>query len=166
MPPHWLPGLLQTNGVPTTVYQSLFAIFQREIQAGGLTYGSLPIVWNTGIKSDGPGYGYPEGFWHLIERKNQRTGVREFDPRRAERLSWFAAVLNNATSPEVICFKYKEGDGKVNTYLWLKNDDYVIVLREQKRQYGQVMMIMSAYHIDGPSSQRQMAGKYERRITS
>lgn len=164
MPPSWLPGLLQTNGDPLIVRPALYAVFQREIQQGQLVFQGLPIVWNTGIKNDGYGYGYPEGFWHLIERKNQQTGEREWDPRRAERLSWFAAVLNNASAPEVTWFKYQEGDGKINTYLWLQEEDYVIVLLEQKRSWGQVMMIKSAYHIDGQSSRRNISGKYHRRI--
>jgi hypothetical protein len=60
-------------------------------------------------------YAYEEGFWHLIERKDKVTQVRVFDPRRAERLSWFKLSIDNSQSQEIICFNYVEGNGRINT---------------------------------------------------
>lgn len=166
MSPDWLPDIINVNGDPNDIFTTLYSVFQRDIQHGLLTFQGLPLVWNTGIRNDGfgDGKGYPEGFWHLIERKNQKTNIREFDPRRAERLPWFSPTILNILSEEIQYFEYLEGDGKINTYVWLKNYDYIIILRKQKRSRGDVMMIMSAYHLDGDSSRRRIHQKWLRRV--
>jgi hypothetical protein len=121
----------------------------------------LPIWWDRAVR---PGEQYEEGFLHLVTRKDQRTGDRIFDPRRAERLPWCGPTITNCQDPCVKMWDYQEGDRRVNTYIWLEEFDYVVLLRRQSMRKRDVAFLLTAYHIDGPSVRRSFARKYQLRM--
>ena len=164
--PAWLPEILNVNGDPDIIRPMLYSIFSSEIKAGGLRYLGIPLFWNIGIRNDvkNPKFSFEEGFWHLIERKDPKTGIRGYDPRRAERLPWFNPLVKNAHQPEVTCFDYDEGRDIINTYIWLVEFDYIAILHKQKMKGYEVYFIKSAFHIDGPSSRRFIDSKFSKKL--
>jgi len=103
-PPIWLPEIINVDGDPDVIRPLLYSIFTRDVKNGSLTHLGCPLIWNTGVRNDiaNPKFSYEEGFWHLLERKNQKTKIREFDPRRAERLSWVKAVIDHHGQQEIM----------------------------------------------------------------
>ncbi len=101
-------------------------------------------------------------FWHLTHRQDKNMGERLPDMRRCERLSWVRVIIDNADQPEVVGWDYKEGDGSVNTYLWLRAFDFFVLMK--KYRDGRRRLITS-YFIDYPHKRRKLEEKYLRRIT-
>jgi hypothetical protein len=109
---------------------------------------------------------HEEGFWHLTTREDKTTGDRLLDTPRAKRLRWCRATIDNATSPDVLAFDYEEGNGKIRTYLWVHEADYVVILeKRQKNGRAIAYSLVTAFVLDGPSRKRDMQRKYDNRKT-
>lgn len=159
--PSWLPDVVRVDGEWEQIVTMLYGIFTTDIKNGGLTFHSHEIWWDRKVE---PGDEYEAAFWHLISRKDLESGDRLLDPRRAERLPWFAPTIKNKHTSDVSVFNFTEGDRTIRTYVWLKDYDYVIIL--QKKQIGSyhVYLIITAFHVDGNSQRRRLQRKLERQV--
>ncbi|RQW87843.1 MAG: hypothetical protein EHM79_07020 [Geobacter sp.] len=83
------------------------------------------------------------------------------DLRRSERLPWARPMLDNADAMEVLDWDFKEGDGIVKTYVWLKDFDYLMVLK--KYPDGRRRLITS-FWVEYQNTRRKLEKKYDRRI--
>ena len=158
--PRWLPPSLTLSGTWDNILSTLYAIFQKDFKQGKPMFQGYPVWWDNRVLLD---QNYEEGFWHLITRDDQVSGERLPDFRRAERLPWCAAVINNWEDSEISVWDYKENHGRTHTYLWLENHDYCIILEKLKRHNQNSMMLVTAFHVDGPSQRRSLSIKREKR---
>ncbi|MBW1668869.1 MAG: hypothetical protein JRJ66_12610 [Deltaproteobacteria bacterium] len=157
--PVWLPAMVQTNGEWQHVLRRLYQIFENDFKNNRCLFRGSEIWWDKRILE---GDDFEEGFWHLITKGGEQ---RLFDPRRAERLPWCSAIINNANDGSVKVWDYKEKRGAIRTYLWLEDWDYAIIL--EKKQVGQriVFFVITAFHVDGESRRRSLRVKYSKRIS-
>lgn len=84
----------------------------------------------------------------------------EPDFRRAERLPWARPMLDNVGQAEILNWDYEEGDGDIHTYVWLKDFDYLIVMKRYKD--GRRRLI-TAFWLEYESKRRGLLKKYARR---
>jgi hypothetical protein len=159
MVPDWLPGLLVTDGDWDTVVTSLYAVFCRDFKHDGPRLNGLPVSWDDRIL-DGP---YEEAFWHLITGNDPKTGQRLFEPDRSKRLAWCGAVIRNADDAAVLQWVYRE-KGQLRTYVWLKDFDYVVVLKGVPSSAPGYYFLITGFHLTGDSQRRNMRRRYERRV--
>jgi hypothetical protein len=158
--PSWLPNKVSVNGEWTHVLMMLYSIFEEDFIRAERSFRSRPIWWNRTLL---PGSPYEEGFWHLIEKEQPKLGQRVFDPRRAEKLPWCGPSITNADDPIITLFFYREGNSKLRVYIWLESYDYVVILEKQKMRLGDVFFLVTAYHVSGEGTRRNLQRKYERR---
>lgn len=158
--PIWLPHTVSVNGEWNNVLAFLYGIFEEDFINSSPLFEGRTILWDDRIL-DGQ---YEEGFWHLITKdeytNGRATGIRLFDPRRAERLPWCAPTITNSIDPAVKVWKYREGSGRLRTYLWLDQFDYVVVLEIRTQRRGEVAFLFTAYHVDGASTRKKLYNKY------
>jgi hypothetical protein len=161
--PSWLPHKVSVNGQWDRVLEMLYGIFVQDFIHSSPLFEGRMILWDDRIL-DGQ---YEEGFWHLITRdeyaNGKATGNRLFDPPRAERLPWCAPTINNSIDPAVRVWNYREGSGRLRTYLWLDQFDYVIVLEIWSQRRGEVAFLFTAHHVDGASTRKKLQNKYMNR---
>jgi len=100
-------------------------------------------------------------FWHLTHREDKKTGERLPDMRRCERLPWIKAVIENRDKPELLNWDYKEGDGSVKTYLWLKQLDFVVIM---KRYRDGGRRLVTSFYVDYPHKRKKLYKKYKKKI--
>jgi hypothetical protein len=155
--PSWLPEIINLDGIWEKNLTKLFLIFKEDFITKQPYIGSIP-VWHDRNVKDGK---YPEGFWHVITRRN--NGVRYPDFRRAERLPWCGPSLNNSNDPIIKKWDITE-EGELRTYIWLVDYDYVIVLKRRTQRIGEVKFLKTAYHVDGDSTRKKLLAKYANRI--
>ena len=158
--PEWLPPMINVNGDFNTVIRRLYDIYERDFKHGAVMFGRNPVICNQRVL---PGEQYEEGFWHLVTRTDQKTKDRLFDPRRAERLPWCGAILSNANESEIKLWVYREGKGRLRTYAWLEQLDYVVIVEQRPTARGNTAFLITAYHVDGPSVRRSLQRKYDQR---
>lgn len=87
---------------------------------------------------------------------------REYDPSRSVRLHWVRFHIEEQKRNNVSVFTVEEPDGK-RTYIWDKDEDYVVVLEPLRRidEY----YLLTAYYMEGKDKARnKMAKKWKRRI--
>lgn len=158
--PAWLPNLIPVGGDWNALLGVLYLVFERDIKNGKPRVSGVPVWWDRRLL---PGETYEEGFWHLITKDDREHG-RIPDFRRAERLAWCGAVIANCGDAAVTSWRYLEGNGRPRRYLWLQDHDYVVVLEERATARGAVLVLLTSYHIDGPSGRRSLTRKFEKRI--
>jgi hypothetical protein len=101
-----------------------------------------------------------------VTRDDKQTGERLLETPRAKRLAWCRATIDRCGAAEVLVFDYLEGDGKVRTYLWVKDADYVVILeRTLRKRKAVAFMLVTAFPLDGKSRRRAMEKKYEKRVS-
>lgn len=169
--PDWLPEIIPFDGDWDDYLRQLYAIFESDFKNTSLQHAGRR-VWYDSRSGDDDRHSFEEGFWHLTTKDEiindhaRRTKRKERVPdfRRAERLTWCRAVIQHASDPAVLCWTYEEEFGQVREYLWLKEHDYVVILRPwQTRKFGAVWMITTAYHLDYPNAKANLLSKYEAR---
>lgn len=163
--PDWLPGMLELDGDWDIALSRLYAIFERDIKNGHLLCKGMPVCFDRRVLPDDT-HGYEEGFWHVVTRNEFNNGKKErlFDSRRAERLPWLSPVVRHIFEPEVEFWKSEGSNRRLEIYVWLKALDYVAVFAHKHKKCGPVAFLMTAFHVDGESTRRNLRKKYERRI--
>ena len=158
--PEWLPEIVNVDGEWKNVLLKLYEIFKKDFKEHKLLLGELLVWYDRRILDDK----FEEGFWHLITRKNFQSDERLLDNRRAERLPWCRPTIELSEKPEIKKWDYKEGNNKIRTYLWIEKYDYVVILEKRKQRIGEIMFLITAYHLDGDSSRKKMMDKYNKRL--
>lgn len=162
--PLWLPEMESVEGPLEDVLRRLYRRFLADLGASTCLFQELPVGWDQASIAV-EGQFYDRGFWHLVSRKDQKARDRRFDPRRAERLSWCAPLLTNAHDESVWVWNYREGHGRLRTYVWLRHWSYVVVLEAISMRAGEVMQLVTAYHVDGRATERGFKRKYDQRTS-
>jgi len=155
--PDWLPAIVSIDGVWELVLSRLYPIFDRDFKQLKPMFSAMQVWWDRRVLG---GERYEEGFWHLISRYEKETGERLLDARRAERLPWCCPTLINARDNAVKVWDYKEGSGRMRTYVWLEDWDYVVILEKREHRIGKIAFLITAFHVDGKSRRKNLERKY------
>ena len=154
--PAWLPDLFPVEPWANNTYDLLYEIFKKDF------VDSRPIflgkeVWYFPEIEDGK----LKIFWHLTTRDDKETGNRLPDLRRCERLPWTKPMIVFHTNPELLMWNYEEGDGDIHTYLWLRNYDYLLIL---KRYKDGGRRIITSYWIEYENYKNKLQKKFSKRV--
>ena len=74
-------------------------------------------------------------------------------------------MILNIACPTMLVWDYKEGTGRVRKYLWRRDMRYLVVLEKQTRKWGQVYYLVTAYHVNGSSTEKKLQQKYSNRVS-
>lgn len=159
--PDWLPPMLTPSGTWDNIVSGLYAIFEKDFKQGKPKFQHYMVWWDQSVLS---GQHYEEGFWHLISRYDKNLGERIPDFRRAERLPWCAPVIIHSEVGAINVWDYQESRGQIHTYIWLENQDYCVVLKKLNLNTLAVAMLVTAFHVDGPSRRRSLRTKLEKEV--
>lgn len=145
----WLPDELQlASGSLEEDYKKLYKVFESDFIKSKVYYNGERIIYQKAIDNKTPG-GYPHGFTHLITRKNGNQRIIDYD--RAVRLPWVKAVIEHADDPAVVILtakRYTKNNGLTdNTYLWLEEKKFLIILSRINHGKNRGQMIITAYTI-------------------
>lgn len=157
-PPAWLPRIFNMDGIWERNLGHLYSIFENDFINNPLLLDSKP-VWFDRRVIEGK---YPEGFWHIITKYDGEERIPDF--RRAERLPWCGPSIRNSNDPVITKWDIIERD-EINTYIWLESFDYLIVLVRRSHRIGDVMVLRTAYYVEGDSTRNKLKRKYANRIT-
>jgi hypothetical protein len=154
--PDWLPSLFVISPWTEHTFEGLYAIFKDDFLDNPANYCGHR-VWL-----------FPEKernketiFWHLTEREDKELACRVADPRRAERLPWGRPMLDNLVDPHILHGDYEEGDKTIKTYVWLKDFDYLIVL---KRMPDLSRRLITSFYIEYSNKRRDLERKYKQML--
>lgn len=161
----WQPG------GPNDTYGMLYGIFRRDFVDSRPRYRGRE-VWHFPEQEDGK----EKLFWHLtsrevkpkpVPRRMQRYAAsiqqqagRYPDLRRSERLPWVRPMIENSQQPQVLAWDYVEGTGDTHTYVWLKDRDFVAIMK--KYPDGRRRLITSFY-VDQGYKRQDFERKYANR---
>ena len=159
--PHWLPPMLALSGTWDKIVSELYGIFEKDFKQGKPRFQHYMVWWDQRVLS---GQRFEEGFWHLISRDDKDSGERIPDFRRAERLPWCAPIIINSGNSSVNVWDYQESRGQIRTYMWLTDQDYCVILEKLRRHTQAAAMLVTAFHVDGPSQRRSLRTKLDKKV--
>lgn len=154
--PDWLPEMFPVNPWTEKSYDSLYVVFRRDFINNQPNYRGY-VVFIFPEQEDGK----EKIFWHLTSRDDKETGERLPDLRRSERLPWVRPMIDNTLQPEVWDWDYEEGDGTIKTYVWLKDFDFVVILK--KYDNGNRRLVTS-FWLEYSNTKKKMQEKYDNRL--
>lgn len=171
-PPAWLPPFIPFGGDWRTFVGALHIIFTRDFKNRWPRFRTFPVWHDRRVLPDGDGK--EEGFWHLVTRdqmvynrqtrRNEKERLPELD--RAGRLPWAKPIIEHETAVEMLAWDFDEATRwgtVVRTYVWLKDHDYVVVLERQKKDKGDVFMLVTSFLLDFEGKRRDLQSRYDRR---
>lgn len=153
--PDWLPQMIDVRPWRIETFDTLYAAFEADFKTTPPTIDGKEVWYFPEMEN-----GRERIFWHLTHRDDE-TGERLPDLWRCERLCWVRAMITNRTSPDVLFWDYRESGGNVHTYIWLKDHDFVVILK--KYPDGRRRLVTS-YFVDKSGKKRTFESKYKRRI--
>jgi hypothetical protein len=156
--PTWLPELIEVNPWTIDTFDRLYLVFQREIGTPNQFFFDGRRVCFFPDLDDGK----EKMFWHLTHREDYRTKALIPELQRCARMSWLTSMLANAHQPEVWRWDYRESNGNLCTYLWLKDHDYVVILK--KFPSGDYRLV-TAHCVDISIKKSTLESKYRKKIT-
>jgi hypothetical protein len=163
--PEWIPEMVMVSGNWDYTLNLLYSIFKGDFKERPVKLENKLVWWDRRIDQES---GLEEGFWHLISKDEINTNGekdRLFDPRRAERLPWCAAIIKHPKDAEVRAWESIDHKGKTSIYLWLYQFDYVVIFqRRTTRKYGEIAFLKTAYYVEGKSSKNKLLKRYKHRI--
>ncbi|RQV98368.1 hypothetical protein EH221_02030 [bacterium] len=171
--PDWLPPLIEVSPWKEDTFDRLYEIFCRDIRNGRLNYLGNPVnIFNE--TSDGK----ENIFWHLTTRTDHTTVVprrkqkffgnrvdaspqRLPDLRRCERFNWIKAIIEHAVEPEVTNWDHLEADGTEKTYLWMKKQNFVVIMKKFPNHNRR---LVTSFYVDSQYTINKFEKKYENRM--
>jgi hypothetical protein len=156
----WLPEIVSVDGEWNEVLSRLYRIFEQDFKETERTFNRMKVWWDRRVAK---GERYEEGFWHLITKDQTKSKDRLFDPRRAERLPWCGPTISHSSDDRAKVWDFKESNGRIRTYIWLGDWDYVVILQKRKHRKGMIAFLITAFYVDGDSTRRNVRLKFEKR---
>lgn len=153
--PSWLPALFNVNPWDQTTYESLYGIFHNDFIANK-THHDKTYVNFSRTKEDGK----EKIFWHVTTRDDKQNGERLPDLRRCERLPWLKPILESPVRAEILVWEYTEGDGAIKTYVWVKDHDYVAIMKKTNKGG---LILLTAYWLEYNNAKKKLRRKYDAR---
>jgi len=154
--PEWLPQMVSVSPWTQNTFNMLYKIFEADFKNKPLKYKNYTVWFFPEMLE-----GRELIFWHLTHREDKNTKKYYPDLRRAERLPWARPLIEHPDDHDVLAWDFKEHDGKTVTYIWLKNHDYLVLMKKYKD--GQ-RRLMTSYYIDYEHKRKNLEKKYKGRI--
>lgn len=172
--PSWLPALYPVDPWTQDTYEDLYELFCRDIRDSRLRYRHFR-VWVFPDIEDGK----ESIFWHLTSRIQKTALVprrkRKFFPegkkyevkqrlpdfRRCERLPWVKPMIGNSQDSKILSWDYLEGDGAIKTYIWLRDHDFVVVMKKYKDSSRR---LFTSFYVDRDYKRKDFERKFQNRI--
>lgn len=154
--PKWLPQMVPVNPWTQDTFDMLYKIFEADFKNKSLGYKNYKVWFFPEMLE-----GKELIFWHLTHREDKETKKYYPDLRRSERLPWVRPLIEHSDDDDVLAWDFKEHDGKTVTYIWLKEHDYLVLMKKYKD--GQRRLITS-YYVDYEHKRKTLEKKYKGRI--
>ncbi|MDR3476608.1 MAG: hypothetical protein P4M14_01075 [Gammaproteobacteria bacterium] len=154
--PSWLPALFKVSPWDHNTFDLLHEIFHRDFISSPVCYEGHKVRQYSYELEDGK----EKSFWHLTTREDGQGGVRLPDLRRSERLPWLKNIIENASHSDILTWESTEGDGVIKIYVWLKDHDYVAIMKKPRQG---ALILLTAHWLEYPNAKKKLMKKYNSR---
>lgn len=164
----WIPDLEYKSPYEDfSVYEDrIYEIFKNDFIAHNPTFQGLPVkVRRYAEEIDGKW----AGFFHITSVEDHKTGERDVDLRRCERIrfpspsisySFNCPTCNYDTCEKPLIWKERQY-GKNRIHILLKSEKYIIVLEPRPKAKMPYCMLITAYYLDRENSFKREIRRYE-----
>ncbi len=135
--------------VPTKEQMSeLYRIYKTEIC--NITFKGERIKVNNNKSHHPICKGKHQTFEHIITRKSEYSGKRNFDNQRANRINWIKPIIENYKLPCIKYFEEKNKNNQLQYFFFYEDRDFIVIARELPNG----RMLITAFCVDGYEKNR------------
>jgi hypothetical protein len=153
----WLPEIVcldSCGGNWDNYCNVIYKIFHQDFVVSRPKYNDIPVAIDTRLEN-----GKEATFWHIIQTDNLIVGERLPDFRRCERVCWIRPIIENAiVSDGGVLIWTDEKKGQIRTYLWLKEMNYLVVLRVTMKY----AVLITAFYVDSEHMRNKLLKDFHR----
>lgn len=154
----WLPEIIcldSFGGDWGRYVEAIYDVFRRDFVASRPAYHDLTVVIDDRLEN-----GKEAAFWHVTHSYNKVVRERIPELRRCERVCWIRPVIENALSNSGIVQVWSEKKNRqLRTYLWLKEMDYLVVLRVTN---SKVAVLITAFVAEREHTRNKLLKTFKR----
>ncbi len=135
-----------------------YAVFKKDFLDTPCFLNNIFIDVRNQQKTSVEGREVEEVFWHIVSRKNNNK--RQFDVLRAERIAWIKTIFLNHNNNLVKLFYFYEKVKKIRLYLWLYQNDFVVIL-EKITTSNRAAFIVTSFYVDNQKKRADFQKRYQ-----
>ncbi len=153
---NFLPKRLPNENDMNVLLADAYSVFTQDFVTNHPYYLSKRIDFDRRVINDGK----EEGFWHLVTREKSGVTNRLPEKDRARCIPWIRPIIENSHYNCVTSFRYLEGSGKERTYLWVEDEDYVVILEERRTAFT----LVTSFNVDQPWKRKSLRKKVSKKL--
>lgn len=154
-----LDDLIPALGIDPSVehLDELFQTFEVDFITNPFFIDGIPVRIDIRNSREVGFENYPHTFVKMLTRGSKNKRI--FDRKRANKIHWIKPILEQRNTDDIVCFKFKEGNGSIRDYFWFKEGDFLVIMELITPRY----MMISCFHIDDDRNRKYYERKYENR---
>lgn len=133
---------LDLDGPTHAQLKEMYSVYKKEICT--IKFKDESIIVNSKRSKHYLCRGMDQTFEHIITRKNNHSGKRDFDPQRANRIHWIKPIIENFNKAEINFFEEKNDKGQLQYFFHYYDRDFIVILRDLPN--GRILI--TSYYID------------------
>ncbi len=135
---------LDIDGPDADQMCTLYGVFQKDMIDEPIFINLVQVGYKKNSSRHPLFRGKPEGFEHICTRESKHSGKRNFDPERANKIHWIKPMINHKANPRIKYFERIHYNGQNQQYFWLKEKDFVVIVREITEK----LQLVTAFQVD------------------
>jgi hypothetical protein len=150
----WLPALItfaEYDGDWDRYLDAIYAKFREDFCNGPLEF----ICREVRLKKHPVAYNKEATFWHFVSQGKEEND-RDIDFRRAERIAWPLAFMNNANDPSMRIWT-EVRNNRSNIHIWNEQASYLVVLSDRVNY----ILPWTAYPVDYDHQKQKLNRRWQ-----
>lgn len=113
---------------PDQLYK-MYGVFLDDIANNPIVLNGKELKYNKNRSRHPICPGKAQAFEHIITRKSEHSGKRNFDRERANKIHWIRPILLNADDTRIKYFERINDKGENQLFYWYQEQFFIIILR-------------------------------------
>lgn len=135
---------LSLDGPTTDQLYLMYGIFLDDFQKAPVSINGIQLKYNTNKSNHPVCRGKAQAFEHIITRESKYSGIRNFDPQRANKIHWIKPIIHNVNNSRIKFFEELNDSGQKQLFYWYEEKSYVVIIREIKPDY----LLITSFCVD------------------
>lgn len=121
---------LSIDGPDKAQMFTMYGHYLNDIVKNPIVINGITLTFNSNASRHPVCKGKHQCFEHIITRKSEHSGKRNFDRERANKIHWVRPILENVTDPRIKYFEAVNDDDENQQFYWYEEKNFIIIIRE------------------------------------
>ncbi len=135
---------LSIDGPSANQLYQMYGIFLEDFHKFPITINGVKLKYNSNRSNHPICKGKAQAFEHIITRESKYSGLRNFDPFRANKIHWIKPIINYVNDRRIKYFEEINSSSQNQLFYWYEEKNFVVIIREIKPDY----LLITSFCVD------------------